>query len=169
MSAFGQEPWAQRELWKLRREYPEWAFLVVRYRWLALRGEHTVIAAAGPDALRMMLSETSNDRFLSGAVSAVDHTEPSVVGTGAVDGSGGARLSGTVAVGGAGMGVLPARRSGTGTWAAVPRPVRRTGWGSWRWPWSRRRARHARRRTEPKEQPAGGRPRVSGRLPLAVG
>ncbi|MEV0238053.1 ATP-binding protein [Nonomuraea sp. NPDC050786] len=51
MSAFGQEPWAQVELRRLRREHPDWAFLVVRYRWMALQGKDAVIIASGPNEL----------------------------------------------------------------------------------------------------------------------
>jgi hypothetical protein len=155
VSAFGQEPWAQCELRKLRREYPDWAFLVVQYCWQALRGKYTVIVAAGPDALRTMLPTTTGPR-----PAAVDRP---AVGASAVAQPGQAGLSGP------GMGVLPARLSGTGTWAVVPHSARRTGWWSRRWPWSRRRARHGRKRTESREQLVRGRPRAGGQFPLAVG
>lgn len=56
VSAFGQEPWAQRELQGLRRRWPDWAFLVVRYRWMAMRGKQVVISATGPSELRAALS-----------------------------------------------------------------------------------------------------------------
>ncbi|MEV4362692.1 ATP-binding protein [Nonomuraea sp. NPDC049625] len=55
VSAFGQEPWAQRALAGLRRDWPDWAFLVVRYRWLAMRGKQVVISATGPQELRQAL------------------------------------------------------------------------------------------------------------------
>ncbi|MFB4285003.1 ATP-binding protein [Nonomuraea sp. MTCD27] len=55
VSAFGQEPWAQLALAGLRRDWPEWAFLVVRYRWLAMRGPQVVISAANPEELRQAL------------------------------------------------------------------------------------------------------------------
>ncbi|MGW0805573.1 ATP-binding protein [Nonomuraea sp. NPDC002799] len=55
VSAFGQESWAQQALAWLRREWPDWAFLVVRYQWLALRGKHVVISATGPEELRQAL------------------------------------------------------------------------------------------------------------------
>jgi hypothetical protein len=165
VSAYGQEAWAQRELRKLRRERPDWAFLVVHYRWLALRGKHSVIVATGPDALRAMLPETSGGRLLSAVGSVMNHVEPPVAE--AVDVPAGTELSGPMLA--VKAGVLPACRSETGTWAAVPRPIRRTGRRSWRWPWSRRRARHTRKRTESRKQPAGGRHRVSGWLPMAVG
>lgn len=48
MSAYGQEPWARQALAELRRSWPDWAFLVVRYRWLALHGKRIVISATGP-------------------------------------------------------------------------------------------------------------------------
>lgn len=54
-SAFGQEPWAQQALAMLRRNRPDWAFLVVRYQWLALRGKQVLISATGPDELRQAL------------------------------------------------------------------------------------------------------------------
>ncbi|GAA2856217.1 ATP-binding protein [Nonomuraea rubra] len=54
-SAFGQEPWAQLALAELRRDWPDWAFLVVQYRWLAMRGPQVVITAAGPKELRQAL------------------------------------------------------------------------------------------------------------------
>ncbi len=54
-SAFGQEPWAQQALARLRQDWPDWAFLVVRYRWLAMRGKQAVISATGPEELRQAL------------------------------------------------------------------------------------------------------------------
>ncbi|GAA3616053.1 hypothetical protein GCM10022419_121690 [Nonomuraea rosea] len=54
-SAFGQESWARQALAGLRRDWPDWAFLVVRYRWLAMRGPQVVIGAAGPVELRQAL------------------------------------------------------------------------------------------------------------------
>ncbi|MGW4411357.1 ATP-binding protein [Nonomuraea sp. NPDC004702] len=54
-SAFGQEPWAQQALAGLRRDWPDWAFLVVRSRWLAMRGPQIVISAAGSEELRRAL------------------------------------------------------------------------------------------------------------------
>ncbi|GAA4924035.1 hypothetical protein GCM10023334_028500 [Nonomuraea thailandensis] len=150
MSAYGQESWAQRELQKLRRERPDWAFLVVRNRWLALRGKHSVIVAAGPAALRAMLPETSGDRLLSVVGPEMDHAEPQRAETVDVPGT---ELIGPMSA--VKAGVLPARLSGTGTWVAIPRRVRRTGRRPWRWPWSRRRARHARKRTESRKQVRG--------------
>ncbi|MEU6718663.1 ATP-binding protein [Nonomuraea sp. NPDC046802] len=55
VSAFGQEPWARQALAGLREDWPDWAFLVVRYRWLAMRGKQVVISAAGPQELRQAL------------------------------------------------------------------------------------------------------------------
>lgn len=54
-SAFGQEPWARQAVAGLRRDWPDWAFLVVGYRWLAMRGKQVVISAAGPQELRQAL------------------------------------------------------------------------------------------------------------------
>lgn len=59
VSAYGQEPWAQQALAALRRGWPDWAFLVVRYRWLALRGKQVVISATGPQELRYALPPIS--------------------------------------------------------------------------------------------------------------
>lgn len=55
VSAFGQERWAQQALAGLRREWPDWAFLVVSYQWLAIRGKQAVISATGPQELRHAL------------------------------------------------------------------------------------------------------------------
>ncbi|MEU4574618.1 ATP-binding protein [Nonomuraea sp. NPDC023979] len=55
VSAFGQELWAQQTLAQLRREWPDWAFLVVGYRWLAMRGKVVTVNAAGPEELRHAL------------------------------------------------------------------------------------------------------------------
>ncbi len=55
MSAYGQEPWARQALAALRRDWPDWGFLVVGYRWLALRGKQVVISATGPRELRYAL------------------------------------------------------------------------------------------------------------------
>lgn len=52
VSAFGQEPWAQQALGGLRRDWPSWAFLVMRYRWLAMRGKQVVSSATGPEERR---------------------------------------------------------------------------------------------------------------------
>lgn len=103
VSAFGQEPWAQQALAKLRRDWPDWAFLVVRYRWLAMRGKHIMFTATGPDELR--------------------HTLSSGVGVA------GAGPSGPLAAGGPPSGALTAERSGTGTWAvAAAGPGRMVRW-----------------------------------------
>ncbi|GAA1772697.1 hypothetical protein GCM10009734_97020 [Nonomuraea bangladeshensis] len=58
-SEFGQEPWAQQALAVLRRARPDWAFLVVRYRWLAMRGKHVMISAPSPGELEQTLSSIS--------------------------------------------------------------------------------------------------------------
>ncbi|MEV4471224.1 ATP-binding protein [Nonomuraea sp. NPDC049504] len=55
VSAFGQEPWARQALAGLREDWPGWAFLVVRCRWIAMRGKQVVIGAAGPQELRQAL------------------------------------------------------------------------------------------------------------------
>ncbi|MEV0623546.1 ATP-binding protein [Nonomuraea sp. NPDC050404] len=55
VSAFGQEPWARQALAGLREDWPGWAFLVVRCRWIAMRGKQAVISAAGPQELRQAL------------------------------------------------------------------------------------------------------------------
>ncbi|MBB6546898.1 ATP-binding protein [Nonomuraea rubra] len=55
VSAFGQESWARQELAGLREDWPGWAFLVVRCRWIAMRGKQVVISAAGPQELRQAL------------------------------------------------------------------------------------------------------------------
>ncbi|MEV0621725.1 ATP-binding protein [Nonomuraea sp. NPDC050404] len=55
VSAFGQEVWARQALAGLRRDWPDWAFLVIRFRWLAMRGSQVVIGAAGPEELRQAL------------------------------------------------------------------------------------------------------------------
>lgn len=55
VSAYGQEPWARQALAALRRGWPDWAFLVVGYQWLALRGKQVMISATGPQALRHAL------------------------------------------------------------------------------------------------------------------
>ncbi|GAA3415610.1 hypothetical protein GCM10018952_40750 [Streptosporangium vulgare] len=56
MSAYGQEAWAQQELSSLRSEWRDWAFLVVRYRWIALRGRESFITASGPSEMRAALA-----------------------------------------------------------------------------------------------------------------
>ncbi|GAA2213309.1 hypothetical protein GCM10009850_087710 [Nonomuraea monospora] len=55
VSAFGQEGWARQALAGLREDWPDWAFLVVGGRWLALRGKQVVIGAVGPEELRRAL------------------------------------------------------------------------------------------------------------------
>lgn len=55
VSAFGQEEWAQQALAGLRRDWPDWAFLVVRYRWLAMRGKQVVMSGICPEELRRAL------------------------------------------------------------------------------------------------------------------
>ncbi|WP_228011552.1 ATP-binding protein [Nonomuraea phyllanthi] len=132
VSAFGQEPWAQVELQRLRRERPDWAFLVVRYRWMALHGKHAVIVASGPEELRAALpcsrSAHGNGRVCD---SGADR------GSLQADGLDQADLRRPIS----GDAVLRVRKSGTGTWAAVADPPRETGKWPLRWPWSRRRAR----------------------------
>ncbi|SEH02404.1 hypothetical protein SAMN05444920_12662 [Nonomuraea solani] len=67
VSAFGQEPWARQALAGLRRDWPDWAFLVVRSRWRAMRGPHVVIDAAGPEELRQALPPISGKSVLAGS------------------------------------------------------------------------------------------------------
>ncbi|MFC5835351.1 ATP-binding protein [Nonomuraea insulae] len=55
VSPFGQESWARQALAGLRRDWSDWAFLVVGHRWLAMRGPQVVISAAGPEELRQAL------------------------------------------------------------------------------------------------------------------
>ncbi|WP_157254895.1 hypothetical protein [Nonomuraea typhae] len=71
MSAFGQEPWAQEALAELRHDWPDWAFLVVGYRWLALRGKQQVISASGPQELRYALPPLPPERPEPGSAEAV--------------------------------------------------------------------------------------------------
>ncbi|MFB4285582.1 ATP-binding protein [Nonomuraea sp. MTCD27] len=75
VSAFGQEPWARQALAGLREDWPGWAFLVVRCRWIAMRGKQVVISAAAPQELRQALpsipAEPNVTRPLPGSRSAV--------------------------------------------------------------------------------------------------
>ncbi|MET7338981.1 ATP-binding protein [Nonomuraea sp. NPDC005650] len=133
VSAFGQEPWAQVELRRLRREHPDWAFLVVRYRWMALQGKSAVIVAPGPNELRAALPHDRRPARRDGGV-AGPRADP-----GLLEAAGLHQLESHRAV--ASDAVLCARRSGTGTWAAVADPPRETSWWPVKWPWSRRRTR----------------------------
>lgn len=138
-SAFGQEPWAQRELGRLRQEYPHWAFLVVSYRWIALRGKQAVITAYGPGELRDGLLEAEGRSTVDVAARGLAPEIKLVPRSGAVGGMAGAGPGDTAVGDVPGQAVLHAHRSETGTWAAVAHPVR--GWRRWPWPRLRRRTR----------------------------
>ncbi|WP_091105893.1 ATP-binding protein [Nonomuraea pusilla] len=122
-SAFGQEPWAQQALAALRRDWPDWAFLVVRYQWLGMRGKQVLISATGPDELRQALS--SDEPFEHLPMPNVS-LSPGADAGGACSGDAGAGLSGTLTAVGPPSGVLGAERSGTGTWRLLP--LARCGW-----------------------------------------
>ncbi|MFI6816112.1 ATP-binding protein [Nonomuraea sp. NPDC050328] len=75
VSAFGQEPWAQQALAELRRNWPDWAFLVVRYRWLAIRGKQVIVSATDPQELRYALPPIHAQANPAGPV-AIEHRVP---------------------------------------------------------------------------------------------
>jgi hypothetical protein len=80
VSAYGQEPWAREALADLRREWPDWAFLVVRYRWLAIRGKEVIVSADGPRELRDALPPVLPERLEPDSTEAAPPPGPGSLG-----------------------------------------------------------------------------------------
>ncbi|MGP3920859.1 ATP-binding protein [Nonomuraea sp. 10N515B] len=140
LSAFGQEPWARQALAGLREDWPGWAFLVVRCRWIAMSGKQAVISAAGPQELRQALLSIPAGPNASGLSPGSGSAWTADTGGGGVSGGVGTGLSGTVATVAPLPVALAAERSGTGTWAVAAADGARVGWRSL-WPWAKRRDR----------------------------
>jgi hypothetical protein len=114
--AYSLEESARRELQRLRRDYPNWGFLVLSYVWVAVRGQNIVIVAPTPQDLRAALPPAPADPPVALPVAT---TRPMT----AVQGR---------------AGVLPAEPTGTGTWAVTGRASALTRLGRLLRCWCRR-------------------------------
>ncbi|WP_425542225.1 ATP-binding protein [Acrocarpospora corrugata] len=147
VSAYGQEPWAQRELQSLRREWGDWAFLVVRYRWIALYGAKVMMSAPGPGELRAALppavgyDPTAPSGAASDPGSESDVSFARCRASQAVDS---VKSSGILAGGHNAQAALPARRTKTGSFAVVENSRENAQWWQLSWWRPRRRGRQPR-------------------------
>ncbi|MFI7707512.1 ATP-binding protein [Nonomuraea sp. NPDC049480] len=147
VSAFGQESWAQQELWRLRWDYPDWAFLVVRFRWMALQGKARVIVASGPGQLRLSLPSADERRVVPGEAPMVGPIAGAAPHGGHARGPVRTTPSAPVVDSQERAGFVPANQSETGTWAVTDEKTEGTGWWPLRWSWPRRRTRQPRARS----------------------
>lgn len=157
-SAFGQELWAQRELQELRRQWPDWAFLVVHHWWIAVRGKKAMISESGPGKLRTALLLMSAPSAVPTCGEATNRVPVMARATGSgMDGAAVVGLRATVMAARSVPGALPARRTRTGTWAVVADPVERASWWPLRRPWSGRRSARSQpeRHADPADSPTG--------------
>ncbi|MBG0824903.1 hypothetical protein HS048_29835 [Planomonospora sp. ID91781] len=114
--AYRLEESARQELQRLRRDYPNWGFLVLSYVWVAVRGHNIVIAAPTPRDLRAALPPAPADPPVALPLAT---TRPMT----AVPGR---------------AGVLPAEPTRTGTWAVTGRASALTRLGRVLRRWCRR-------------------------------
>ncbi|GGL42459.1 hypothetical protein [Planomonospora parontospora] len=114
--AYNLEEATRQELQRLRRDYPNWGFLVLSYVWVAVRGKNIVVVASTPRELRAALPPAPADPPVAYPLAT---TRPLA----AVPGP---------------AGVLPAQATRTGTWAVVGRSPAVTRLGRLLWSWCHR-------------------------------
>ncbi len=81
-SSAGAEEAGRRELQRLRRDYPNWGFLVIEHVWVAVRGKTITVNAETPARLRAALPPAPADPPAAPALATVcpQAAEPALPG-----------------------------------------------------------------------------------------